>query len=253
MSIKPLGLPPDWHAQQIEAHFGGFGRAQFVLPTGRRYLFVCFTNRSGSNYLAELLAGTEVFNRAEERFTWDHVSYPSKDGHVDSFEDYIGRTVGWASRGDWFAVKAAAGQLELLARVGFFAAIQAVPSFIIIHRADKLGQAISFAIAEQTGRWTSDTPAALATAAVYNRRRIDHFRSTITAMSTELEQFLAVNNITPLRIGYEDFVASPQTELDRVSKWLGIGSLTARPERVSITRQRDATNEAWRNRYLAGE
>lgn len=39
-----------------------------------RFVFLCFTNRCGSNYLAELLASTGALNPAEEVFNGDTIA-----------------------------------------------------------------------------------------------------------------------------------------------------------------------------------
>ncbi len=63
-NIKPPNIPTEIliptikdnpHLLKILEHFDGFTTNHPPDPEDVNYLFICYTNRSGSNYLAELL------------------------------------------------------------------------------------------------------------------------------------------------------------------------------------------------------
>lgn len=249
----PFGMEPDVNTRKIEAHFGGFGCGALSLPDGVTYVILCFVNRSGSNYLADLLGATGVMNRANEAFLWDSVSHVERVAPQASFEDYVSSIVRWNVTNGYFAVKAGPDQLALLGRIGFLDAIWPRARFLLIEREDTLDQAISFAIALRTGVWVADASTAPPPAPAYSRADIEQTAGFIAQGRAGLERFFAANAVTPLRVVYETLVAEPQAELDRIGRWLGIGTLRAAPERLRTLRQADATNRAWRARYLAGD
>ena len=68
----PILLPPaidplrDVHGAEIAAHLPDRDGASVKLPANITYVFIVFTNRSGSTFLGDLLAASGFFNFAEE-------------------------------------------------------------------------------------------------------------------------------------------------------------------------------------------
>ena len=216
----------------------------------RRGYVVCATPRSGSNYLCQLLASTGVLGRPREYFNaagrrkYDDPAYP-EDPRLQLRQ--VLSTGATSNRA--YGVKVHAFQLApLLDQVDPFAELPRVRA-IRQRRDDTLGQALSWARAQQTNQHRAgDPPEGLAS---YDRARIDASLDFLTRENAWWDHHLARIDVPVLEIRYEDLEADPQREVDRVADFLRIGSATVRPEDVEVTRQRDGVTAAWRERYVA--
>jgi hypothetical protein len=59
-------LQSNGHLRRPEKLFGPIDRELENLPAQTSFVFLCFTNRCGSNFLAELLASSGKYNLTEE-------------------------------------------------------------------------------------------------------------------------------------------------------------------------------------------
>ena len=75
-----------------------------------------------------------------------------------SLQAYFEHIVGRDARNDIPIVKVASEHLRLLTEAGILGEIRDRAEFLFMHRSDKLGQAISRAIAEQNHRWGWNSP-----------------------------------------------------------------------------------------------
>lgn len=211
---------------------------------------VCATPRSGSNFLCQLLASTGVLGRPREYFNavgrrkYDDPAYP-EDPRLQ-----LDRVLGTgATSNRIYGVKLHAFQLApLLDQVDPFAELPRVRA-IRQRRDDTLGQALSWARAQQTNQHRAgDPPEGVAS---YGRAQIDASLDFLARENAWWDDHLARIDVPVLEIRYEDLEADPQREVDRVADFLRIGSATVRPEVVEVTRQRDGVTAAWRERYVA--
>lgn len=212
---------------------------------------VCATPRSGSNYLSQLLASTGVLGRPREYFNadgrrkYDDPAYPG-DPRLQLRQVL---TTGATPNGV-YAVKVHAFQLDPLA--GVVDVFDELPRVRAVRqrRVDALGQALSWARAQQTSQHRAgDRPEGVAR---YDRARIEASLDFLARENAWWDDHLQRIGVPVLEVTYEDLEADPQREVDRVAGFLGVGSATIRPEAVEVTRQRDEVTEAWRERYLAG-
>ena len=120
----------------------------------KNFIILCFTNRCGSNYLCDLLFSTGEFNLGGEFLNFDSVLQNMQVHKIDCFEKYFEFLFG-LSKQNRLVCKASIDQVVLLARTGLLDLMYPLTSFIYVERGDILGQAISLAIADQTGKWTS--------------------------------------------------------------------------------------------------
>ncbi len=245
---------PDEHEKRIEAHFGA---KSVCCPVGMpapaaRTIFLCFTNRCGSAWLASLLFATGRLPRAGEPFNHDQVIKRSAKQQLDSFAGYCRQLAQGNALDDTGAFKAGHGQLFMLAKWGYIGGLFADPQFIFVTRDDLLDQAISFSIADQTKAWTSRQKPVVG-APEYSRQDIANRIAGITAGNALFEHFFALNGIRPLRVNYDAMIDNPERILARVSKHIGIPPLELNLEKVSLAKQGNATNRDWRARFLASE
>ena len=161
-------------------------------PSAIRFVFICFTNRCGSNYLGDLLSSTGFFESADESLNADNVLAFCRDRGIRSLPEYFAHVVRRDARNDTYIVKVAAEQIVLLIEAGILGQIVERSDFLLLNRVDKLAQAISRAIAEQNNRWAWDSPSKIPDGElVYSVERIAQHMYDITILNLSFDQFLA--------------------------------------------------------------
>lgn len=224
-----------------------------VPDPGLRFVFLCFTNRCGSNYLAELLASTAALNRAEEVFNGDTiVAHVRAQGlsSLSAYLDFLCRRLGLGGR---FLSKIGLEQLLMLTEAGLLDQIGDRAQFLLIERQDKLAQAISLLVAIQTQQWTSRHSRRMGDEAlVYDRHILTQQQALIAQQNFGFYRFFASNGIVPKHIAYEQLVEAPGAMITDIGDWLGLPGLRANPASIPIQRQESPVKAAWRQRYEAG-
>ena len=237
------------HRVMIEAHFGALHPDPAYQPPPGQTLFVCFTNRCGSNYLAQLLASTGAFNEAGEFFNAETVLEHALGLGLHSLPAYVAALPSLVPPHKNFAAKAAPDQLVMLADAGILAAVGPRATYLLLERQDTLGQAISRVVATQNRQFTSAHASAVPDSAlVYDRTAIDAERAKIAHANAAFYLFFSANGITPVHITYEALLRAPQTVLNDIAERLGL-TLQANSSRITIARQSGAITAAWRARY----
>jgi LPS sulfotransferase NodH len=122
-------------------------------------------------------------------------------------------------------------------------------SWIWLTRADLLGQAISRAIAVQTGVWTAGDPPLGEPA--YSAKDIEDSLLRIAEIDSRWRIYFACNAITPFHVLYEQLDATPGSVIRELAKFLGIEIGDTPISAMGFVRQRNETNDEWRRRYLA--
>lgn len=216
-------------------------------------LFLCFTNRCGSNYLAELLSSTGFFNRAEEFFNLEPIRDQAMQHELPDLSSYLHHISCLLKRNRWFCTKIGLWQLVTLAKIGLLSEIRSRSRFIIIEREDKLSQAISMSIAMQNGQWTTGDSSRIADEAlVYDRERIRELLRNIETETRGFRTFFSDNEISHASLSYEAFVKNPHGSANAIGTWLGVPGLQVNLAQVGLERQTKPLKQEWRDRFLAG-
>lgn len=246
-------LADNVHLRGIAALFGGVAVPAAAIPPHRAIVFLCFTNRSGSNYLADALASTGRINLAGELLNHDAVAADAAlHGHA-SLADFLAAQMRWRMVDGIMAIKVALAHLELLGRAGLLAHCRETARYVFIERGDRLAQSISAEIAWQTGRWTADAPAAPSTKGPeFSRARIAARIEGFADDNRGFDLFFGLNGIVPVHVIYEHLVADPQAQVRAVGAALGLPDLRPDTARITMRRQGGALNEQWRERFLRG-
>src|ERR1700761_7283595 len=84
----------------------------------RKIVFLCFTNRSGSNYLAEMLGSTKRVNVAGEFLNFNTALTHIEKNGLSSFYDYFIGLADTLSVNGTFACKIAITQIALMQQAG---------------------------------------------------------------------------------------------------------------------------------------
>lgn len=218
----------------------------------RKIVFLCFTNRSGSNYLAELLGRTRQINTAGEFLNFDTALLHIEKGELQSFYDYFIGLVDTQSVRGTFACKIAITQIALLQQAGLLDEIMPYSKFVLSERADILGQAISLEIASRTGKWTSYQSATGAISeADFDRNRLEMIIRNIAYEQQLFQLFFAINGVDHFHVNYEQLTSHTVTVMQMMCDWLEIEATPDRFQRTGNTqRQADTLNVAWRNKFL---
>jgi LPS sulfotransferase NodH len=225
--------------------------ATIGLPPHLRFVFMCFTNRSGSAYLGELLQSTGLFEQALESLNADAILTCCREHGMRSIQEYFAHIVRRDASSDHYIVKAAPEQLRLLAEAGILGQISTKAEFLLITRVDKLGQAISRAIAAQNLRWRWDSPSQFPDDKLqYSAERIAQNVYDIGILNQSFEEFFALNGIIPINVEYERLVSQPQQELEEIARTLRLAGLAINADKMRIRRQANLINQSWRSRFL---
>jgi LPS sulfotransferase NodH len=220
-------------------------------PPDLDVLFLCFTNRCGSNFLAQLLASTGAFNEAGEFFNAPTVLKHAMERGLRSLPAYFSALSVLVPHTGRIAAKVAIGQLLMLADAGILDALRGRATYLLLKRQDQLGQAISRVIAWQTGRWSSAHASDIRESALlFDRVMIDTQQAWVANENAAFSRFFSANGIVPVHVTYEDLLADPRPTIEAVGATMGLTGLCARLEKVAIRPQANGINGAWRSAYL---
>lgn len=218
-----------------------------------RFVFLCFTNRCGSNYLAELLASTGAVNRAEEVFNAETIAEHVRAQTLPSLSAYLDFLCRRLAVGGRFLAKIGLEQLLMLTETGLLDQIGPRAQFLLIERQDRLAQAISLLVAIQTQQWTSQQGRRRSDdELLYDRGILAAQQELIAQQNFGFYRFFASNGIVPKHIAYEPLLAAPEATVAEIGAWMGLPGLRAEPAALPIARQESPIKAAWRRRYEAG-
>ncbi len=219
-------------------------------PADRGYM-VCATPRSGSNYLCQLLASTNVLGNPLEFLNMaggKSYPYPERPPKPRRQLDVI-RSAG-ATRNGIYALKLLPPHYYFAsAKVDLFHDLPNL-KLVRLRRRDLLGQAISLARVRQTGQFMASYPTAAQP--TYSQKLI---RTCIRALHEQealWDEIMLRQGVQPLTFEYEDVMRSPQDAVDRVAALMGlVPPVPIDPAMVLVTIQRNDITNAWRQRFLA--
>ena len=217
----------------------------------KKIVFLCFTNRSGSNYLAELLGSTRQINVAGEFLNFDTALTHIEKNDLQSFYDYFVSLVDTQSVKGGFACKIAITQIALIQQAGLLDEIMPYSRFVLSERADLLGQAISLEIASRTGKWTSYMqPTGAVAESDFDRNRLEMIIRNIAYEQQLFRLFFAINGLDHFLVNYEQLTSHTATVMNMMCDWLEIEVPPGCFQRTGTQRQSDTLNAAWRNKFL---
>lgn len=245
-------VKPNDHLDALQQHFGKLDAGTLDIPDNVSFLLLGFTNRSGSNYLAELIASDGRIANAGENLNFDTVLEHSIQRGFKSLQEYFQFLVRHTSFNNIVSIKVAPAHLEVLAVAGILDKIIDRCKFVVIERSDKLGQAISHAIAFQTGKFTSTMADAKAAPALnFNADELTAIIEDISESYKQFSLFFSRNGIVPAHVMYEHLVADQDAVIKYVGKQIGISDLKIERHRITLAKQATSINLNWRELYLS--
>jgi LPS sulfotransferase NodH len=257
--MKKLLIPkifPNVHSENIENFFESVEvlnnpislETDFSVKLPDTY-YICFTNRSGSNYLANLIASDGRMNLAGENTNFDTVIEWSKRNNFKSFKEYYY----WLSEShkgslNKFGCKVGAGQLVYLMNEGLLKQLELKPKFIHIVRKDVVAQAVSMLIATKTQSWTSSHDGNNVQVQ-FDFPLIANIASNICTENSIFNLVFRILEVDPLVIVYEDLINNPQSSLDLISDFLGVPNLRYVENKIKLQKQADGLNKAFIEKF----
>ena len=209
---------------------------------------LAFTNRSGSNLLADYLRQTGRFRGFGEGLNWEEVRRSLKHQPVASFPDFVARLAGPPNEPGIWGIKASWDQIIMLQRANIPAMFSGVR---IVHsvRRDLLGQAISHWIAHQTKRWTSAHKEQGIVPEVA-LDRIEPILMDIVRSNSHIDLVARTLGIPRHIVVYERLQDDPAGEIARLAGAMSVDLTGWHPGTPRIARQRDETNDRFRDACL---
>jgi LPS sulfotransferase NodH len=221
--------------------------------------------RSGTHLLCSILRSTGVAGSPAEFFlskpgeTWEERwGAASRDAYVErvlrqnTADGVFGTVVMWS----YFELI-----LQMLQEIPAYknlhggellAAVLHQPKYIWMRRRNRVEQAVSWAIACQTGVWAQKREERPQPRAIpkFDFKVIDEWCNRIAAHEAGWANYFRENQIEPLVLFYEDIVVSHQTAAENVLKFLGLplppGMQVPRPP---VEKQANETSKQWAAAY----
>ena len=211
---------------------------------------ICTSPRSGSNYLGEILSATGRLGRPLAYF-----NTIGRRQETPNYPEDIHAQVQWiltkgATPNGVYGLKLFPEQLAgALKSVDLFSALPDL-RFLQLRRRDRLGQAISWARAEQTRQYrATQNPRA---APSFDCRLIMTQLVAIARAEASWDVYFARTGQPAETLFYEDIEADPDRAVRAAAALMGLdGETTFDRATITIARQRDALNEEWRAKFLA--
>lgn len=231
------------HETKILRHFGREGVT--VTQRDERFadvspVLICFTNRSGSNTLAEDLSHLPTCGLGREMMNHQAVVQISTRKGFAHLSDYLHHILDTQDC-ERPAIKLSVDQLLFLQASGVLEHCLYNARAIHIRRRDLLSQAVSFFIASVTKEWTSkhtrkDEPPE------FNERRILKIMKNVSNANARFDMTLSILGLPKTVVFYEDHVSCRHESLSRLASFLGMDSAEfTLPEKRK--RQRQTSND----------
>lgn len=211
-------------------------------------LVLATSERSGSEWLCQLISATKMLGRPTEYFNtyWMQKLVPDYPDAVHE-QAVIAKKMGTTSNGI-FSAKLHTWHFDRLSGAIKFSDIFPDPKFVHLVRMDRLGQAVSLYRARYSGNYTAHMNV---------KPDPDYDAAIIAQMLVELEtcemrwrMFFTKNNIVPLTVYYEDVVSQPKAQLRRIAKHMGVSLGLFFPMPTSpLPIQRDLKSLEWAQRF----
>ena len=217
----------------------------------RKCIIIASEERSGSEWLCQIMGSTGVLGKPTEYFNadWQRVHFP--DYPEDVIEQAnLARRIG-TTRNGICAIKMHCAQFDRIKSVLSLSRIFFPALFVRLHRRDKLRQAISLVRARQTMRFHHfSSPKGTEQ---YDPVLISNTLDELIQTHARWTRYLQTNDVELVDVEYEELHADPIRILARIADAAGVSrDLLATPgRRDSLRIQRDATTEEWRARFLS--
>jgi LPS sulfotransferase NodH len=228
---------------------------------------VASIQRSGTHLLCSILRSTGIAGSPAEHFlskpgeTWEkRWGAPSRVAYVQQVlrqntaaDGVFGTVVMWSYFERMLQMLQEIPAYKNLNGAQLLAAVFGNPKYIWMRRGNHVEQAVSWAMACQTGVWaqTGEEKSQPRTVPEFDFKVIDEWCNRIAAHEAGWENYFRENQIEPLVLFYEDVVVSHRAAAERVLEFLGLpfppGMKIPPP---AVEKQATRISEEWAESYL---
>jgi LPS sulfotransferase NodH len=228
---------------------------------------IASVQRSGTHLLCNILRSTGMAGSPEEHFlskpgeTWEkRWGAPSRAIYVQQVlqqntgaNGVFGTVIMWSYFERMLEVLQEIPAYKNLSGAQLLAAVFGKPKYIWMRRRNHVEQAISWAIACQTGVWAQKAQEKSQPRAIpkFDFKAIDEWCRRVAAHDQGWANYFRENEIEPLVLFYEDVVASHHAAAERVLEFLGLpfppGMEIPPP---AVEKQATRISEEWAAYYL---
>ncbi len=249
-------FPASEHGAAVAAAFApGPLLSGIRTPIAQRPVFLVFTNRCGSTFVAAKLseagyAGAPTSHRNFEFFNADMLNPWCRERGIGSLDQYVRAiAAAYAAPAGSFFSKLSLDQLVWLTRCGVIGTLMPAPVFVHVVRRDVIAQAISLVIAVQTQEWTS-LHAKSAVTPQFMPNAILNVAKDVRTQEALADLYFSLTRATVLRVVYEDAVAEPDRVVREFAALSGIAPVVGAAT-MAVERQAGARNLEWEKRLFA--
>lgn len=222
LSIKLYYLETE-HEKKTEEFFGknNIVLSDENIPKYNLGVFICFTNRSGSNLVAEYLSLHPELGNAGEPYNYPQIIKISKENNFSNFEEYFRYQIRMNHIGKRYITKASPYQLTFLLRYGIPQRNFKKTKIIYVYRENLLEQAISQFIAFQNEQWAS-FQVAKQIELKYDRNAIYQTIQGIAQTNKYANVLFNLIDLDTFQIKYEDFIKNREIICEDIFRFLGL-------------------------------
>lgn len=221
------------------------------VSVSKKVLIIASTPRSGSHLLGHSLYTVKKFGfpleylQANNQKKWREIL-----GTASTNETLSGIMRRRTSPTGVFGIKLHFEHLSTIGGIQHIPEIFPNPYFVLISRSNVLQQAISYAIAEQTGVWIEgQTP--VKKKPVYQFDKIDYIFRKILHQNASWRYSLLANQFNFIEIDFDFAKHHIRQEIVRIAEFLNIEiSADEIPTKPITSRQEDPLKVLWETRYL---
>ena len=222
-----------------------------VQTATEKTLIIASTVRSGSHMLGHALHQTDAFGFPLEYANTNNLHHWKKkfgltDTHAVMRELMRRRT----SPNGVFGIKLHYSHLQTL---GGFASVRALfpnPHFVFLSREDVMSQAVSLAVARQTGAWISKQQAQQQP--VYRFDDIDDGLRRILFENSSWKYTLSASGAAYMDLRFEDVKSDTAHAITRIAQLMKVTVESERIPSAPVTKkQSDTTNQQWTRRFIS--
>ena len=240
------------HLLTATTAFGSLAVPASAVSGLRNLVLICFTNRSGSWLLADLLQSTKQFRVLGECLNGNELAPIVQARRIRSFAGFFEQFVVPEAVDGNVVLKCAVPHLAILGQSGVLEHLGDRVRYVHIERLDRLAQAISWEIAAQTQHWSSHRAHLPAPEPVFRREAIGATIETFAECNRQFDQFFGHNGLVPHHVTYEALVQNPSAVAEAAVAGILPAGVAVDPAQATFQRQAGARNADWRRRYLEG-
>lgn len=219
-------------------------------PTTRT-LVIASTPRCGSHMLGQTLQKTGEFGAPLEYVQPSHIErWKQKYGADDVAAALRSVMAHRTSRNGVFSIKLHYGHLRALGGISALRELFPDPRFVLLRRRDTLRQAVSHAVAHQSGVWFSDTADSAQIA--YDANLINWALTTDIRDTANWRYDIIRSGLPFLELDSEDVLADIPKAVRNVADLLDVDVPTSSvPSAPATRKQASPLNDEWLRRFLS--